>query len=233
MIEFIRHDPRRMELIMEARKKYKSMYPNQPIGEDAFVAQRLGGLKERANGKDISAGGVWRDAWKSISGLLDGYMISPLKQIVASTNDPQRMDESLKARLTINPVYASENEEDKKDASNIANWRELRALLKEYRNSEGNNWRLRHKTSNGTNRQSASNSKTSSVSDAKVTQQRQYKGFEDVCPRAEGGNCVLARDVEKFYKLCSGLDHEYCSEYDKLIPPAQFGNPLAILREED
>jgi len=48
--------------------------------------------------------------------------------------------------------------------------------------------------------------------------QIQYKGFENVCPLAEMGSCVLSRDAEKFYKLCATSDHEYCSKLDDLLP---------------
>jgi len=51
--------------------------------------------------------------------------------------------------------------------------------------------------------------------------QKQYKSFENICPLAELGNCILARDATRFYGLCSTPDYESCSQLDSLIPESR------------
>ena len=66
------------------------------------------------------------------------------------------------------------------------------------------------------------------ITDYRTNPQRSYKGFENICPIAEQG-CILARDPEKFWRLCVTEDHEYCSHLDKIMAGVAMKNPIALL----
>jgi len=67
------------------------------------------------------------------------------------------------------------------------------------------------------------------IDNSETNNQRQYKGFRNICPMAEIG-CVLANlDERRFWDLCSTKDYEHCSCLNEIIAGGAMENPLTFL----